>query len=110
MLGELELRREPSLQRRSSLQEDQGKLEVLRLGLLVFNFSQRLDPMLWLWHRTESILFWRKPYLTLGCGLLLSLSIYYPKTSLLLAAVTLYLSQKKLFDYCSSLSRYRRIH
>ena len=66
--------------------------------------------MLWLLRKLESLLFWRQPYLTVACGLVLSLAICYPKSAILLCSVTLYLGQKDLFNYLSGLSRYGQNH
>ena len=47
----------------------------------MYNFAQRLDPTIKMHKRVRSLVRWKNPTKTLMFGLLLTLSIIYPKLS-----------------------------
>lgn len=64
-------------------------MEILKLGSNAYNFSQRLDPVIWVMNELGDIVSWRSPSLTIGCGVVLTLIVMNLKLSLL--AGTLFL-------------------
>jgi len=56
----------------------------------MFNFAQRLDPLIYLYNKIVNLVTWKDAYITIGMGILLTLVIYYLKMSIFLAGVILY--------------------
>lgn len=64
------------------MKNTEGKLEILKLGSNAYNFSQRLDPVIWIINELEEIVSWRSPSLTIGFGVLLTVVIMNLKLSI----------------------------
>lgn len=64
-------------------------MEILKLGSIAYNFSQRLDPVIWIINELVGILSWQSPSLTIGCGVALTLIVMNLKLSLFAAALFL---------------------
>lgn len=80
----------PKLKRKTTIKDepehlsnDEGKLQILRMGILMYNFAQRLDPTVEIFRFLKSIFKWEKPFWTFLFGCLLSFFVLYPKLSLL---------------------------
>lgn len=56
----------------------------------MYNFAQRLDPLVYVYNKILSIILWKEPTLTVSIGIFLTIVIYYMKTSILLGGIGLY--------------------
>lgn len=74
-----------------------GKPEILRMGVLVYNFAQRLDPIVYIYAKMRYVLYWKNPLLTLGIGFLLTIVLLNLKMSILLGGIVLFLCRDILF-------------
>lgn len=92
------------------LKEEAGKLEILRLGILVYEFAQRLDPLIFIYRAIVDIIIWKNPYKTVSMGIVLTLVIYNPKMTILLGALLLYFGKEFLFKKLEKLHSYKNCH
>jgi hypothetical protein len=76
----------------------------------MFNFAQRLDPLVYVYNNAIAILLWRSPLKTVGIGLLLTVGIYYIKTSILIGGVCLYFGKDLIFRKLSTIHKYKNFH
>ena len=67
------------------------------MGVLVYNFAQRLDPVVYSYAKVRYVLYWKNPMLTLGVGILLTLILLNLKMSILLGGVLLFCCRDILF-------------
>lgn len=86
----------PKMKRKTTIKDepehmsnDEGKLQILKMGVLMYNFSQRLDPTLKVYRLMKSIFKWEKPFLTVLFGCSLSFMVLYPKLSILFLSLFL---------------------
>lgn len=77
------------------------------MGILMYNFSQRLDPVVYLYTKMRYILLWKNPSLTLGIGVLLSLVLLNLKISILIGGIVLYACTDVIFKSMERLQRYK---
>jgi hypothetical protein len=56
----------------------------------MYNFAQRLDPLVYVYNKILSIVLWKDPILTVVFGVFLTIVIYYMKTSILIGGIGLY--------------------
>jgi hypothetical protein len=56
----------------------------------MYNFAQRLDPLVYVYNTVASIIVWKDPTFTVAIGVFLTIVIYYMKTSILLGGIALY--------------------
>lgn len=89
------------------LNDQLGKPELLRMGILMYSFSQRLDPMVYLYTKMRYILLWKNPLLTLGIGIIVSLVLLNLKISILIGGITLYACTDVIFKSMERLQRYK---
>jgi hypothetical protein len=79
------------------------------LGSSVYQFSQRLDPIIWLVHEAEEIILWKSPSLTVVCGVALTLFIMNLKLSLLIAAIFLIFGKNFLIKYLEKINKKKNV-
>jgi hypothetical protein len=89
------------------LNDQLGKPELLRMGILMYSFSQRLDPMVYLYTKMRYILLWKNPSLTLGIGIVVSLVLLNLKISILIGGIGLYACTDVIFKSMERLQRYK---
>lgn len=72
-----------------------------------------LDPLLYFQHKIADLIMWKNPYKTFMMGVVLSISIIYTKTFILLGGLLLYFGRgyifKRLFRLQSFKDRHRRL-
>lgn len=56
----------------------------------MYNFAQRLDPLVYVYNKILAIIMWKDPLITVAMGVFLTIVIYYMKTSILLGGIALY--------------------
>ncbi len=56
----------------------------------MYEFAQRLDPLIYVFNRVSDLFMWKNPYKTLSMGILLTLVIYNLKISILVGGLLLY--------------------
>jgi hypothetical protein len=76
----------------------------------MYNFSQRLDPLIALYNHIISILTWKNPLKTLLIAILFTLIILYTKTSILIGCIGMFFSKNYLFKKLSGLHKYQHLH
>lgn len=76
----------------------------------MFNFAQRLDPLVYVFNSALSIITWKKPLYTIGLGLLLTVVIYNLKISILLGGLLLYFCKDTLFRKIERVHKYQNVH
>ncbi len=76
----------------------------------MFNFAQRLDPLVYLYNSTLSIATWKQPVQTFACGVFLTVAIYYIKAAILLGGLGLFFSKDWIYSKISKVHRYRNNH
>lgn len=76
----------------------------------MFNFAQRLDPLVYLYNSALAFLTWKSPMNTFLIAALLTVGIYYIKTAILLGGVMLFLSKDWIYGKISKIHRYRNNH
>lgn len=76
----------------------------------MFNFAQRLDPLIYVLNGIIRLITWKKPLYTFGLGLLLTLVIYNLKISILVGGLLLYFLKDTLFRKIERIHKYRNIH
>jgi hypothetical protein len=79
------------------------------MGVLVYNFTQRLDPLVWFYVRLKALILWQSPLVTAGVGLLLTVLLLNLKTALLLGALVLVCGQDLLFRKVSQVQKYQTL-
>ena len=55
----------------------------------MYNFSQRLDPLIKIKNETKALLEWQKPISTLLFGFALTFAVLYPKLSIIFGSLSL---------------------
>jgi hypothetical protein len=68
------------------------------MGVLVYNFAQRLDPVVYLYAKLRYIICWKNPMLTFGLGVLLTIILMNMKMSILLGGLILYCFRDVIFQ------------
>ena len=91
-------------------EEESGKLEILKLGKLVYDFVQKLDPLIYLYHKITDLVTWKQPYKTIGVGIGLTLMIYNLKMAIFLAGLMLFFGRNYIFKRMFRLQRYSNIN
>lgn len=71
------------------LSTEQGKLELLKMGVLMYNFANRLDPTMKISKNLVSLFKWENPTYTIIFGVLVTFLIAYPKLSIALFSLFL---------------------
>ena len=82
----------------------------MRLGILVFEFAQRLDPLIYMYHFMIDLFSWKSPYNTIAMGIILTLVIYNLKISILVVGILLYFGKDFIFKRIQKLSKHKNIH
>ncbi len=90
------------------LQDEIGKPEILRMGVLMYNFSQRLDPMVYLYAKIRNILLWQNPALTLAIGILLTIMLLNLKMSILIGGIALYCYSNVIIKKLEKVQKYKK--
>ncbi len=90
------------------LQDEIGKPEILRMGVLMYNFSQRLDPMVYLYAKIRNILLWQNPALTLAIGILLTIMLLNLKMSILIGGIALYCYRNVIIKKLEKVQKYKK--
>lgn len=93
-----------------NMNEESSKLEILRLGVLMFNFAQRLDPLVVVYNNLLAFLTWKNPLKTLLFGIVLTLVFYYTKTFIFLGGVFLFFSKEMVFRKLAKIHKYQNTH
>ena len=76
----------------------------------MYNFSQRLDPLIALYNHIISVLTWKNPLKTFLIAILLTLIVLYTKTSILIGCTVMFFSKDYLFKKLSTLNKYHNLH
>ncbi len=76
----------------------------------MYNFSQRLDPLIALYNHIISVLTWKNPLKTFLIAILLTLVVLYTKTSILIGCTAMFFSKDYLFKKLSTLNKYHNLH
>ena len=77
------------------------------MGLIVYNFIQRLDPVVKVYLKFTDLVTWENPVLTLSVGLLLTFTLLNLKLAILISGIGLYCYQDRLFQKLSTVHRYK---
>ena len=64
---------------------------------MVYNFTQRLDPLIYLYKIAKDFVSWENTYQTVGMGLFLTIIIYNLKMTIFIAGMVLYLCKNYIF-------------
>lgn len=56
----------------------------------MYNFAQRLDPLVYVYNKILAIILWKEPIFTIAIGVFVTIVIYYMKTSILIGGIALY--------------------
>jgi hypothetical protein len=76
----------------------------------MFNFAQRLDPLVYIYNSFTGILTWKNPLKTIGIGIFLTVAIYYIKTSIMIGGISLFFGKDLIFKKLSTIHRYKNFH
>jgi hypothetical protein len=76
----------------------------------MFNFAQRLDPLVYIYNGFVGILSWKNPLKTIGIGIFLTVAIYYIKTSIMIGGISLFFGKDFIFKRLSNIHRYKNFH
>lgn len=87
------------------LSSEEGKLELWKMGILMYNFAQRLDPALEIYHSTRSLLLWNKPWITFLFGVILSFAILYPTASVFFLSLFLMFGRQIFISHIQAYQR-----
>ena len=79
------------------LKDEKNKLAILKMGLLIYKFMQRLDPLVFVCGKMRKIIFWENPFMTILVGLVLTLILFNLKLAILTSGILLYCCQATLF-------------
>lgn len=76
----------------------------------MFNFAQRLDPLVFVYNKIVWIVTWKDPIKTIGFAILLTIAIYYIKTSIMIGGIGLYFGKNIIIKKLSTIHRYKNFH
>ena len=76
----------------------------------MFNFAQRLDPLVVVYNNLLAFLTWKNPLKTLIFGIALTLVLYYTKTFIFLGAVSLFFGKEIVFNKLAKIHKYQNTH
>lgn len=62
----------------------------------MIKFAQRIDIIVFAYHRLVDFITWKDPLLTLFGTVAISLMLFYLKTSIMIAGILLYFAKNKL--------------
>lgn len=80
------------------------------MSKLVFEFLQKLDPVMYIYQKIYDLVNWTYPYKTITVGMVLTLMIYNIKLAIFVAGVLLYFGRTYLFRRLYRLQYYRTKH
>ena len=80
------------------------------MGKLVYDFVQKLDPLIYFYHKFNDFISWKQPYKTIAVGIGLTLMIYNLKMAIFLAGLLLYFGRNYIFKRLFKLQRYANSH
>jgi hypothetical protein len=76
----------------------------------MFNFSQRLDPLVYVYNYLIAIITWKSPFYTIFIAIFLTIAVYYIKTFIFLGGICLFFGKDFIFKKLSTIHRYRNLH
>ena len=76
----------------------------------MFNFAQRLDPLVVVKNNVLAFLTWKNPLKTLIFGIVLTLVLYYTKTFIFFGAVSLFFGKEVVFKKLAKIHKYQNTH
>lgn len=76
----------------------------------MYNFAQRLDPLIYMYNNIVNMATWKNPLLTIGLGVVLTIVIYNLKMSIFLGGILLYFGKDRLLKKLERVHRFRNIH
>ena len=79
------------------------------MGKLVYDFVQKLDPLIYLYHKITDFVTWKHPYKTIGVGICLTLMIYNIKMAIFLAGFLLFFGKAYIFKRLFKFQKYSTV-
>lgn len=79
---------------------------MLKMGVLVYDFLSKLDPLVFICIKIKHIIYWKDPFMTILVGMLLTLIVIYPRMSLFSGALSLYFCRNFIIKKLQRLHKY----
>jgi len=76
----------------------------------VYNFANRLDPLIYLYQSVVELASWKNGYKTVGMGILLTFVIYNIKMAIFVGGLVLYFCKQYLFKRLEKMHKYKNQH